>query len=284
MKKKLILALFALFGSVCAWAATYTVNIVDGTQNPCGTLNSRTNSNTTLTSLAASVFEGVVLTAGVFDQATWLSTRCLAIKTSAARTAEKVTIAAPAGYKIIGYTIECFSVSPANCPYYIDTAEEYTGSLVPGSKTTYSVTDISASSTYFWLYANASTVANWLGVSSFIVYLQDDSGADLIDVTYELYSGETLVNSITVKQEAGSDVSVPSNLVSGYSSLAYNDFTTEGTVGETDSTIKVYVNKKPGLVETLSELSNGKAYTIVTERGTYTVNDGKLANTVKSSA
>ena len=284
MRQKLILFLAVLFSTIGTWAATYTVNIVDGTQNPCGTLNSRTNNNTTLTSLAASGFEGLVTTAGVFDQATWLSTRCLAIKPSAAKIPEKVTMTAPAGYKITGYTIECFSVSPANCPYYIDTAETYTGSLVPGSKTTYTVTDLSASSTYFWIYANAATVANWLGVSSFVVFLADDSGATLVDVTYELYSGETLLKSVTVKQEAGSEVNIPSNLVNGYSSIAYDDFTIEGSIGETNSTIKVYVNPKPGLVETLSDLSNGKAYTIKCERGTYTTVDGNLANTVKNSS
>ena len=284
MKQKLILLLFALLSTIGIWAGTYTVNIVDGTQNPCGTLNSRTNSNTTLTSLAASGFEGVVTTAGVFDQATWLSTRCLAIKPSAAQTPEKVTITAPAGYRIIGYTIECFSVSPANCPYYIDTAEEYTGTLVPGSKTTYTVSNLSASSTYFWIYANASSVANWLGVSSFIVYLTDDSGATLVNVTYELYDGTTLINSVTVQQEAGSDVNIPNNLISGYSSIAYDDFTTEGTIGDTDTTIKVNVNAKPGLVEELDSLSNNKAYTIKCVRGTYTVNNGQLANTVKNSS
>ena len=284
MKRKLILFLAVLLCSMGTWAATYTVNIVDGTQNPSGTLNSRSSDKTTLTSLAASGFEGLVTTAGAFDQANWLGSRCLAIKPSAAKTPEKVTMTAPAGYKITGYTIECFSVSPANCPYYIDTNAEYTGSLVPGSKTTYTVTDLSTSSTYFWIYANAASLANWLGVSSFIVYLADDSGATLVDVTYELYNGETLVKSVTVKQEAGSEVNIPSNLISGYSSIAYDDFTTEGTIGDTESTIKVYVHKKEGLVEELSELSNSKAYMIKCERGTYTTSDGKLANTVKNSS
>ncbi|MBR5051936.1 MAG: exo-alpha-sialidase [Bacteroidaceae bacterium] len=283
MRQKLILFLAVLFSTIGTWAATYTVNVVDGTQNPCGTLSSRTNNNTMLTSLAASGFEGLVLTAGAFDQANWLSSRCLAIKPTAARTPEKVTISAPSGYKITGYTIECFSVSPSNCPYYIDTAEQYTGSLVPGSKTTYTVTDISASSTYFWIYANAATVANWLGVSSFVVYLADDSGATLVDVTYELYSGETLLKSVTVKQEAGGDINIPSNLINGYSSIAYDAFTTEGSIGDSNSTIKVYVNPKPGLVEVLGDLSNAKAYTIQCERGYYTTVDGSLANTVKNS-
>ena len=284
MKQKLILFLTALLCSIGTSAATYTALIVDGTQNPCGTLNARSTDRTTLTSLAASGFEGLVLTAGSFDQANWLSSRCMAIKTSAAKTPEKVTITAPSGYKITGYTIECFSVSPANCPYYIDTAEEYTGSLVPGSKTTYTVSDLSTSATYFWLYANASTVANWLGVSSFVVYLADDSGAALVDVTYELYDGETLVNSVTVKQEAGSAVNIPSNLIRGYSSIAYDDFTTEGTIGESNSTVKVFIHKKAGLVEALNELSNVKAYTIRCERGYYTTANGSLANTVKNSS
>ena len=283
MKQKLSLFLLALLCSIGAWAGTYTVHIADGTQNPCGTLTSRSTDKTSLTSLDASGFAGLVITAGAFDQATWFSTRCLAIKPSAAKTPEKVTITAPAGYKITGYSLECFSVSPANCPYLIDLNETYTGVSVPGSKTTYSVSDLSTTSTYFWIYANASSLANWLGVSSFIIYLADDSGATLVNVTYELYDGETLVKSVTVKQEAGSDISIPSNLISGYSSIAYDDFTTEGCIGDTDTTIKVNINKKPGLVEALNELSNEKAYTIQCERGYYTTVDGKLANTVKSN-
>ena len=127
-------------------------------------------------------------------------------------------------------------------------------------------------------------MANWLGVSSFVVYLADDSGATLVDVTYELYNGETLVNSVTMKQEAGSDINIPGNLISGYSSIAYDDFTTEGTIGDSNSTIKVYAHPKPGLVEALSDLSNSKAYTIQCERGYYTTNGGSLANTVKNSS
>ena len=283
MKQKPILFLAALLCSIGGWAGTYTVNIADGTQNPCGTLTSRSSDKTTLTSLDASGYAGVVLTAGAFDQATWFSTRCLAIKPSAAKTPEKVTITAPAGYKITGYSIECFSVSTANCPYLIDLNETYTGVSVPASKTTYSVSNLSTSSTYFWIYANASSLANWLGVSSFIIYLADDSGTPLVDVTYELYNGETLVKSVTVKQEANSDINIPSNLISGYSSIAYDAFTTEGSIGDTDTTIKVYVNPKTGLVEALSELNNSKAYTIKCERGSYTVNNGFLANTVKNN-
>ena len=283
MKRKLILLLVVLLSVVGAWAETYTVNIADGTQNPCGTLTSRSGDKTTLTSLDASGLAGVVLTAGAFDQATWFNTRCLAIKPSAAQKPEKVTITAPAGYQITGYSIECFSVSPAYCPYLIDFNEEYTGASLSGSKTTYTVNDLSTSSTYFWIYANASSLANWVGVSSFAIYLTDNSGAPLVNVTYELYSGDTLVKSVTVKQEAGSDINIPSNLISGYNSIAYDDFTTEGTIGDTDTTIKVNVHPKPGLVEALANLSNDKAYTIKCERGAYTVVDGKLANTVKNS-
>lgn len=283
MKQRLTLLLFALLSTVGSWAETYVVNIADGTQNPCGTLTNRSQDKTTLTSLEASGLAGVVLTAGAFDQATWFSTRCLSIKPTAAQTPEKVTITAPAGYQITGYSIECFTVSPAYCPYLIDFNEEYTGASLPGSKTTYTVNDLSTSSTYFWIYANASTVANWVGVSSFAIYLTDNSGAPLVNVTYELYNGETLVKSVTVKQVAGSDINIPSNLTTGYSSIAYDDFTTEGTIGDTDTTIKVYAHPKPGLVETLGDLSNEKAYTIQCERGYYTTVDGKLANTVKNS-
>lgn len=257
--------------------AQTTVTIVDGSQDPCGTLNDRTNSNKTLTSKAAAGFAGVVINAGAFDQANWLNSRCLSIKPSAAKTAEKVTIDAPAGYMITSYSIECFTVSPAYCPYYIDTNATFTGSSVPGSKTTYSVSNLTTKSTYFWIYANATTLTNWLGVSSFTVTIEP-----CIDVTYALYEsdGETFVGNTVVQQRKNSAIALPSAI----SSNTYFNYATAGTIGEENCTIKVTRSlKNSNIVYPLSNLSNNKVYTITCERGSFSTYNGNLASTAKTS-
>lgn len=105
-----------------------------------------------------------------------------------------------------------------------------------------------------------------------------------IEVTYEQYvNGVATGLSVTETVMPNSSINVPANFTSGYNTIAY-DITTEGTIADADVTIKVNINKKEGLVEVLSELSNSKAYTIKCPRGTYTTNNGNLANTVKNSA
>lgn len=105
-----------------------------------------------------------------------------------------------------------------------------------------------------------------------------------IDVTYEQYvNGVATGLSVTETVMPNSSINVPANFTSGYNTIAY-DISTEGTIADADVTIKVNINKKEGLVEALSELSNSKAYTIKCPRGTYTTNNGNLANTVKNSA
>lgn len=188
--------------------------LVDGTQDPTTELN--TKNGNVLTSTNATGIAGLTLTAGVFDRANWLSSRCLAIKTAAAQTPEKVIINAPAGYTIVGYEIECFSVSTAYCPYLIDTNEEYTGVSLGGAKTTFTVKGLDTNSTYFWLYANAATVANWVGVSSFKVYLKQSeimpSDGKVYNINFVSLDQNTKwgfsldgINASALENEAGSE-------------------------------------------------------------------------------
>ena len=105
-----------------------------------------------------------------------------------------------------------------------------------------------------------------------------------IDVTYEQYvNGVATGLTHTETVMPNSSINIPADFTNGYSTFAY-DITTEGTIADANTTIKVNINKKEGLVEALSELSNSKAYTIKCPRGTYTTVDGSLANTVKNSA
>lgn len=102
-----------------------------------------------------------------------------------------------------------------------------------------------------------------------------------INVTYALVEsdGTTEVKSVTKKQVSYSAVSVPSDLTS---SFAY-DYDVQGTIGEEDCTIKVVRTFKAGVVHTLADLSNAKAYTIRCDRGALLTKDDYLASTSHSS-
>lgn len=102
-----------------------------------------------------------------------------------------------------------------------------------------------------------------------------------INVTYALVEsdGTTEVKSVTKKQVSYSAVSVPSDLTS---SVAY-DYDVQGTIGEEDCTIKVVRSFKAGVVHTLADLSNAKAYTIRCDRGALLTTNDYLASTAHGS-
>ncbi len=102
-----------------------------------------------------------------------------------------------------------------------------------------------------------------------------------INVTYALVEsdGTTEVKSVTKKQVSYSAVSVPSDLTS---SFAY-DYDVQGTIGEEDCTITVVRTFKAGVVHSLADLSNAKAYTIRCDRGAFFTKDDYLASTAHSS-
>ncbi len=103
-----------------------------------------------------------------------------------------------------------------------------------------------------------------------------------VTVTYELYEadGTTKVGSKEVVQKPYSAVEIPADFKTN---AAFYNYTTEGTIGDTDCTIKVTRAYKPELVLSLDELSNNKAYTIACARGAFLTKDGYLASTKHSS-
>ena len=94
----------------------------------------------------------------------------------------------------------------------------------------------------------------------------------VVDVTYALYEsdGTTLVSNTVVEQEKNSPVSIPSAI----SNYTYYDYTTEGTIGTEDCTIKVTRTLKSGYVISLDGLSNSKCYNIRNNRATWAVGSG----------
>ena len=100
-----------------------------------------------------------------------------------------------------------------------------------------------------------------------------------IDVTYVQYvNGVATGVSSTETVLPNSAINVPSSLYNGYSALAYN-FSTEGTIGEEDVTIKVNIDAKAGLITDLNQLSNAKAYTLTTARGSLGTNGTQMVST-----
>ena len=101
--------------------------------------------------------------------------------------------------------------------------------------------------------------------------------SSMVTVTYELLENETKVTSIDVQQPANSEVSVPTELTSGYYADAYT-FPTSGTIGTEDCTITVTATPNTGVVTDLDNLSNDKVYTLVTRRGALST-DGSAVTT-----
>ena len=102
-----------------------------------------------------------------------------------------------------------------------------------------------------------------------------------INVTYKLFEtdGTTQVSSSTVKQESNSEVVVPASMLNNN----LYDYEITGTIGESDSEIKIVRTLKTGVVHALGELSNSKAYIIGCDRGAFLTKNGYLASTAHSS-
>lgn len=98
-----------------------------------------------------------------------------------------------------------------------------------------------------------------------------------VNVTYQLVDADgTVVDTKVVVQKPYSDVAIPTAWASN---SKFFDYTAEGTVGETDCTITVKRTLKAGVVGTLADLSNSKAYTITCDRGSMLTNGTTIAST-----
>ena len=283
MRKRLTLLLLAMLACVGTWAGTYTIfNQEVGTfydyfgTRAADKLSWTSGSNSGMAGFKISLTGSNV----TLDKA---SSWALVVHSSAAETPYTMTLTAPDGYNITGYelTAQVYSSSYPNT--YVLTAEDDTSQTINTTTLkTLSVSGLDAPSTDISIVAAAAstTTQRWLTMKLLTVTMEPTFAA--IHVTYEQYvNGVATGLTATEDVMPGSSISIPNSLTNGYSDIAY-DITTEGTIGNEDVTIKVNIDKKEGLVEELTELSNSKAYTMMSERGTFTVNGGNLANTVKS--
>jgi len=101
----------------------------------------------------------------------------------------------------------------------------------------------------------------------------------VVDVTYNLVVGGSTVQTVVETEvTANSEVQIPAAFTNAYSTLAY-DFTTSGTIGSSDCTITVTATLKAGVVTDLSQLSNSKAYKLVSARGALGSNGTQMVST-----
>lgn len=289
MKQKLILLLCTLLSTLGAWAID--VKIASTGSGLPSSAGFGSFSGQVFTTATGSGLAGVTVTAAsgvtIGEQAVNVADygNCFKIVTAAGATDYRITLAAPEGYVITGYSLSC-SANSYTAAHTL-TSEDGTVSVVassppynsPTGPKAFEVTGLDVQSTYFTI--NTANKGNTLFLPQFSIMVVP-VGTKVVDVTYDLYEsdGVTKVGSVVVQQEAGSTPVIPEDITSN----TFFTYDYVGTIGDENCTIKVTRTLKEGIVYPISKLSNTKAYKIVVPRGTYTVNNGQLANTVKNAS
>ena len=282
--RKLLLLLCALLGLSGAWAVDVKIaSTSEGLPSTFGAFDGQT-----FTTSDASGLAGVTVTAEAglsIGEATVNVPhygKCLSLATSAPVTDYKVTLTAPLGYVITGYSMDC-SANTKDAVHTLTSADGLVSVVAsappynsPAGPKPFVVTGLSEQSTYFTI--NTANKANTLYVPTFTITLVPE-GTKMVNVTYELYDEDGLMPVATATDyvEAGSEVVIPSSM---YSGIIYN-YTTEGTIGNSDCTIKV-TRTYIGITD-LADLSNDKAYYVVNARGQWIVSSSTMTNTTSTN-
>ena len=188
MKKTLYFITLLMLVCMGMNATPTYVTVVDGVNQPYDYYGTRSN-GTTFTSNATSGLAGLTIVAPVMDRANWWSTYCLALKPAAVQTEESVTITAPAGYKIYGYTI-VFQAISSNNPYEI-TVGSTTKNVTGASAATFTQWNINATSTSFTIKQTSET-NDWLAVKKWqlILYPENESFQAVASIN-DIVNGKT---------------------------------------------------------------------------------------------
>lgn len=130
------------------------------------------------TSNASSGMAGLTVTAdnGILDKASFVGTRCFSIIPSTAGATDVITITAPTGYVISGYTIGA-RPNIATETYTITAADGTTKAEVNNTTATSSITvsNINTRNTTFTVKANGTTNTKWCSVINFNITLEPES-------------------------------------------------------------------------------------------------------------
>lgn len=285
MKQKLILILSALFMSMGAWATDVKIaNTSSGALPSVAGYGSftdnvfTTSAGSGLAGLTISATSGLTLTENYVSAANY--GYCFTMRTAAGSTVYTVTLTAPDGYVIKGYSIGGCANSSNNV--HTLTSEDGTVSQVitsppyqDNAPKYFTVSGLNAQSTYFTI--STANGGNSLYCPYFTITLKS---ASEVDVTYELYEsdGETLVSSTTVVQSKNSAVNVPKSM---NGDLTYS-YAVTGTIGTEDCTIKV-VRTRRTVITDLNNLSNTKSYVINCNRGALSIYNNYLASPCKTA-
>ena len=149
-----------------------------------------------------------------------------------------------------------------------------------------------AARTHWTYYINNDVVTPCYTYNKDEAYQWDFEGPlTVINVTYRLLNegSNEVVSSTTVKQEANSGIITPlpgtgMDFNGFFHEKFYYDYNVSGTIGDTDCTIDITRSEKAGLVKTLSDLSNTKAYNIGCDRGAMIAFNGSMVNTALNNA
>lgn len=149
-----------------------------------------------------------------------------------------------------------------------------------------------AARTHWTYYINNDVVTPCYTYNKDEAYQWDFEGPlTVINVTYRLLDegSNEVVSSTTVKQEANSGIITPlpgtgMDFNGFFHEKFYYDYNVSGTIGDTDCTIDITRSEKAGLVKTLSDLSNTKAYNIGCDRGAMIAFNGSMVNTALNNA
>ena len=202
-KLRLLQTLLVLFAG-SSWAQPITVTVVDGKNAPYDHYGTRNNSATpnTFTSNATSGLAGVVFTAPVIDRhSTWWSVYSMVVKTSAVQTDESLTITAPAGYLIEGYSID-FVSQPSGCSYDVTLPGQSTTEISNAASTVLTASNLNVPSSTITIKAKGSTV-NWLCLKSFTINVIKSQINMAINVTGSTEAENTRAGKITMTLSSG---------------------------------------------------------------------------------
>ena len=266
--RKFLLLLCALLGTVGAMATDVTVIKSTSDATTYGSL-----SGTTFTTNAASGLAGVTIEGIKGTTATSFAYGAsLALTSTSSGT---ITMTAPDGYIITGYALTARSNTYA-VPYTLTPSAGGSAVTTSTGGVNLEASGLTAQTASF-TYSAAS--ANSFYIPSMTITVMSAT-ANLVNVTYELYEsdGTTLVNTVVKEQEENSAIEIPTSLTAP----TYYDYSTEGTIGNSDCTIKVIRTLKAGYVISLGGFSNSKCYNIRNNRATWAVGSG--ANVVNSTS
>ncbi len=265
--RKLLFLFLALLTSVGTWATDVTVIRSSEAPTAYGSLSGTTFTTNDASGMAGVTIDGIIgTTATDFPYGA-----CLALTSTASGT---ITMTAPSGYIITGYSLTARS-NTYSVSYTLTPSAGGSAVVTSTGGVTLTASGLDAQTASF-TYSAAS--ANSFYIPSMSITLLSTS-AQTVNVTYELWEGESKIETVTKVQEANSALNVPTS----WTSSPLYSYVVEGEIGNTDCTIKV-MRTQIGVITT-SDLSNDKCYTIRThDRGWWVVPNEATAVTSTTNA